>query len=707
MNHPGLERIIDPNDATGSSYINYNDPSRCVGPYESLVEKYTTFGKKWIVVTTINQPTDAMEILCNLPGWNVVVVADTKSPKEWACGSCVYLTVEEQLCLDFDIVPAIPFKAYTRKNIGYLWAIKHGATTIFDTDDDNLPTSKQIIFESPTDSFVVFSPNETESRSINIYSHFGRPDVWPRGFPLSEINITRSVQYLPSYGSLPEPWRSTVAPPTLIQQGLADLDPDVDAIFRLTQGQELKRIKYCKASPTIRLSPGSFCPFNSQNTLFSYDSLWGLVLPISVSFRVCDIWRGYWVQRLLWDVNGSLSFTKPTVEQIRNAHEYLDDFKDEIQLYTDTSRFIDFLANWTSTSMDLETRIVELMKAMAAEKFIGEADVNLAERWVNDLQRVGYVFPKVTPYNKEEVHESIQSCHKPVQRTVDARILSKDALKSCLYEEGVVSKIQLIPEPPLDAFKNILLVVNFNTPYYSVLDSFFEIYRPYFPNIAVYGPEVPDSLTGVVQNISHNSGQVSYKTLLQVMEDYPDYKGYLYTNDDAILNVYQLATFPQDKIWKQIPVHVKDLRDRSKPERFPWRWHMPEVGHMWDDPASFTEEQRARIERFTGIKGPTDIRSYMDAVYIPRRISEELMGLYRHFLKYDVYFELGTGLAMVAVEPTENWVNWNEHYLWYDGERDRWRQHMAPGVSMIHPAKLSEPWAKEDIMRWIETVDPV
>lgn len=67
---------------------------------------------------------------------------------------------------------------------------------------------------------------------------------------------------------------------------------------------------------------------------------------------------------MLWDVNGSFSFTKPTAEQIRNAHEYLDDFKDEIQLYTDTLRFIDFLAIWTLASMDLETRSVELMKAM-------------------------------------------------------------------------------------------------------------------------------------------------------------------------------------------------------------------------------------------------------------------------------------------------------------------------------------------------------
>ncbi|KAF9375977.1 hypothetical protein CPB97_011120 [Podila verticillata] len=136
--------------------------------------------------------------------------------------------------------------------------------------------------------------------------------------------------------------------------------------------------------------------------------------------------------------------------------------------------------------------------------------------------------------------------------------------------------------------------------YYSVLDSFFEIYKPYFPNIAIYGPEVPDSLTGVVRNVSHNSGQVGHKTLLQVMQDYPNHKGNFYTNDDAILNVYQLATFPQDKIWKQIPVHVKDLRDRSKSERFPGRWHVPEVGHMWDDPTGFAEEQRARIHEHQG-----------------------------------------------------------------------------------------------------------
>ena len=208
-----------------------------------------------------------------------MVIVDTKSPKEWSCGSCVCLSVDEQQCLGFDIVEVTLFKAYTRKNIGYLWAIQQGASTIFDTDgkrsissnydhnrpssilndnfdswmlDDNLPTSKNIVFESATESVIAYCPvNEDSEKGGNVYAHFGRPDVWPRGFPLSESNVRRPVQYLPSFNSLPEHERQIVAPPPLVQQGLADLDPDVDAIFRLTQGREQKKTKFCKMSPSV------------------------------------------------------------------------------------------------------------------------------------------------------------------------------------------------------------------------------------------------------------------------------------------------------------------------------------------------------------------------------------------------------------------------------------------------------------------------
>jgi hypothetical protein len=55
-------------------------------------------------------------------------------------------------------------------------------------------------------------------------------------------------------------------------------------------------INFHKGVPAVALPEGVMCPFNSQNTLFHYDALWGMLIPMTTSFRVCDIWRGYWVQ---------------------------------------------------------------------------------------------------------------------------------------------------------------------------------------------------------------------------------------------------------------------------------------------------------------------------------------------------------------------------------------------------------------------------
>jgi len=38
---------------------------------------------KWIVVTTINSPTEDVKKLSGIEGWKVVVVGDTKTPADW------------------------------------------------------------------------------------------------------------------------------------------------------------------------------------------------------------------------------------------------------------------------------------------------------------------------------------------------------------------------------------------------------------------------------------------------------------------------------------------------------------------------------------------------------------------------------------------------------------------------------------------------
>ncbi|KAF8951652.1 hypothetical protein BGZ52_010451 [Haplosporangium bisporale] len=455
---------------------------------------------------------------------------------------------------------------------------------------------------------------------------------------------------------LPESERD-VAPPALIQQGLVDLDPDVDAIFRLTQGQELTQIKYCKESPSI------------------------------LSLRVCDIWRGYWVQRLLWDVNGSLTFTKPTVEQIHNAYNYLDDFEDEIQLYTGISRFIAFLADWTSTSLDLETRIVELMEAMAAEKFIGEADVDLAQRWVKDLLSVGYDFPKVLAYNSEQVQRSLQAGQKPVQRVMDARFLSIEALKSChSNSDPSTSKVHLIENPFSNAFKDVLLVVNFCSGqlYNTVIDYYLKIYKLYFPSIVFYGDPtypVPERFRDMVKPLETNYSIFGYLTLVDAMEQHPGYRGYLHTNDDVVLNPRQLATYDKNKIWKDVSRDPEDLHDLSQPGPDPWTMWSMETSGMW-----------------------------MDAVYVLGRLEPEFTALIRKMHEHKIHLELVMGVALVVLEPTTEWVRWKEEYLWdfwgtIERTRKHWMEWLKPGVGMLHAVKMSAgEEVKEYIKNWVDTV---
>ena len=37
----------------------------------------------WIVVTSIQEPTDDIKTLSRLPGWKLLVVGDTKTPRRW------------------------------------------------------------------------------------------------------------------------------------------------------------------------------------------------------------------------------------------------------------------------------------------------------------------------------------------------------------------------------------------------------------------------------------------------------------------------------------------------------------------------------------------------------------------------------------------------------------------------------------------------
>jgi len=372
----------------------------------------------WVVITTINYPTSVITRLVKLPNqnWHVVVVADQKTPSDWlerldsevrSTGRVILLTLEDQRKMGSAIYELLPFNHYARKNLGYLYAISHGASVIYETDDDNLLLSTVGVLPLPARSvrqIVSLDANATQYPVYNAYKYFGHPTIWPRGYPLEHVAHEEVPELIcEMYGD-----RSLGA---LVQQGLENGDPDVDAIYRVTQRRshtEPIRLEFDASLPAIALAPTVFCPFNKQNTYFHAEAFWGLLVPVTTSFRVCDIWRGYFVQRLLWDIGGELAFLPPSVFQDRNVQDYISDFSEEQQLYMQAGKLVAFLMQWQSSHLALFSRMKQLARDMYTNGFWLVNDLHLVEAWIADLQRVGYPEPAVI--RSELVREEFHDC---------------------------------------------------------------------------------------------------------------------------------------------------------------------------------------------------------------------------------------------------------------------------------------------------------
>ena len=305
----------------------------------------------------------------------------------------VFLSVEKQKSLGYRTAEILPFNTYSRKTIGYLYAIQHGAKIIYETDDDNYPYGGKIEFhQAEKGEFLVY---KTDNALVNPYEHFGQSSIWPRGYPLESIANPPQHTFVRCKNVR-----------ALIQQGVVNGDPDVDAIFRLTRkdlGVTLN-VEFDAKAPPVLLPPGTYAPFNSQNTLFLYDAFWGLMMPPGPAMRVTDIWRAYYDKRLLEEIDGYLAFFGPNAYQERNSHSYLADFIDEKALYHDAGRLVAYLGQWKSSKADLFNRILELTVDLVGQKILEPIDAVVMEAWLTDLYSLGYVMPALKAASRPCAH---------------------------------------------------------------------------------------------------------------------------------------------------------------------------------------------------------------------------------------------------------------------------------------------------------------
>ena len=332
--------------------------------------------KMALVVTSISAPNAALCDLaegCRTNGVPFIVIGDVKSPPDFNLDGCSFYSIERQLQTGFQTAAMSPRRNYARKKIGYLMAIQQRAPVIVETDDDNFPRQGFWAERCRRQSI----PTLDQAGWVNAYTYFSDANIWPRGLPLDAVHRS-----LPRFEAL-----KTAERDCPIQQGLADENPDVDAIYRLLLPLPVS----FRTDRRLGLGVGSWCPFNSQNTTWWPDAYPLLYLPAYCSFRATDIWRSFVAQRIGWENGWSILFHEPTVWQERNDHDLMRDFQEEVQGYLQNRTIAETLAG-LSLAPGPE-RMADNMRicyeALVRLSVLDKQELPLLEAWLADLAALG------------------------------------------------------------------------------------------------------------------------------------------------------------------------------------------------------------------------------------------------------------------------------------------------------------------------------
>lgn len=299
-----------------------------------------------------------------------ILIGDIKSPKDFNLQGCDYYSIERQYSLGWALSKELPLNHYARKNLGYLEAMSRGADIIIETDDDNIPLNN--FWEMPARK--VAANVLTDNGWVNVYKYFTEFQVWPRGFALEHIH-----DLIPKTKGK----KNVLCP---IQQGLADENPDVDAVYRLVLPLPITFNK----SENIALGRNTICPFNSQNTTWFKEAFLLLYLPSYCSFRMTDIWRSFIAQRIAWTCDWNILFHQSTVLQKRNVHNLIDDLRDELPGYLNNKKIFSELQQ-----LDLKNGIqcipdnlIKCYQMFVDSNLIDRAEMILLRLWIADVNKI-------------------------------------------------------------------------------------------------------------------------------------------------------------------------------------------------------------------------------------------------------------------------------------------------------------------------------
>ncbi len=274
--------------------------------------------KKYIVTTTINEPTEAIKKFDNLKDWNLIVAGDLKTPKNYKLKNGTYLSPKDQEKINKKLSKLIGWNCIQRRNFAIIAAYKKGADLIATIDDDNIPLpnwGKNLLVNKKLE-IKKFITNEHAFDPLSVTNH---NHLWHRGFPLQILKNKNKFNKIKKVNENFD-----------VQADFWNGDPDIDAICRIEHSPE------CRFKDSLfPFTSNKFSPFNSQNTYLKRKVIKHYFLFPHIG-RMDDIWASYYVEAKGFKV----VYNKPSVYQLRNIHDLTKDMIKEYIGYEQNLKLI-------------------------------------------------------------------------------------------------------------------------------------------------------------------------------------------------------------------------------------------------------------------------------------------------------------------------------------------------------------------------------
>lgn len=245
---------------------------------------------------------------------------------------------------------------------------------------------------------------------------------------------------------------------------------------------------------------------------------------------------------------------------------------------------------------------------------------------------------------------------------------------------------KLSKEKIAEFFDDVLLIINFNHPYYDNIPFLKEIYGPYFKNIVFYG-EAPHPDINV---ISHQYGWYVHRAINDAMVKWPTFRGYICCQDDCFMNFWNFPRLDKDKIW----FHVFWTASLNCPTHS-WPWWNYTCGWEASTYAYKKLSQTASSFLEYNCGNQAFAFSWADFIYVSGKYRDSFIEVNDCFNNPNVFIEIALPTIALCLDKYDNMEHVNPYWGGTINTIDLTTY--SPSVDWVHPIKFSKEENREFI----------